>query len=243
MSPPPPPGERPLEGSLALVTGASRGIGAACARALAGAGARTRLLARNLDRLEALADEVGGRPLPADLTDAGSVERAVSELRDHGGVPDVVVNAAGVFDLAPLAETDLETLDRNLDVNLRGAFVLVRAVLPGMLERGSGLIVSVGSVSGRKAFPGNAAYSASKYGLRGMHEVLLEELRGTGVRATLLEPAAVDTPIWDPVGPDERDDVPPRSAMLEPGAVAEAALFAATRPADVQIPVLPIEAA
>ncbi|NIP57048.1 MAG: SDR family NAD(P)-dependent oxidoreductase, partial [Gemmatimonadetes bacterium] len=121
--------------------------------------------------------------------------------------------------------------------------LLVRAVLPGMLERGSGLIVSVGSVAGRRAFPENGAYSASKFGLRGLHEVLREELRGTGVRGTLLEPGAVDTGIWDPLDPDGRPDLPDRGRMLAPEAVAEAALFAATRPEGVCVPVVQVESA
>lgn len=236
------PSRTPLAGRSALIAGASRGIGAAVARELAGAGARTTLLARSTETLEAVARETGGRALPADLSDASSVEDAVQRLVDGGGGPDVVVNAAGVFDLAPLHDTDLETLDRNLGVNLRGAFLLVRAVLPAMLERGNGLIVNVGSVAGRKALPGNAAYSASKYGLRGMHEVLLEEIRGTGVRATLVEPGAVDTGIWDSLEPDDEPDLPSRDEMLEPRDVAEAVRFVATRGGDVQIPVLPIEA-
>ena len=112
-----------------------------------------------------------------------------------------------------------------------------------MLERRGGLIVNVGSVAGRKAFPGNAAYSASKFGLRGFHEVLLEEVRGTGVRATLVEPAATDTPLWDPLDPDSDPGLPDRAAMLSPDDVAEAVLFVATRPESVRIPFLSIERA
>lgn len=231
-----------LDGRCALVAGASRGIGAASARALAAAGARTVLLARSADALEELATELDGRALPADLSKEESLGPALERLGDEEGVPDVVVNAAGVFDLSPLAETSTAVLDRNLEVNLRGAFLLLRGILPGMLERGSGTIVNVGSVAGRKALPGNAAYSASKFGLRGVHEVLQEEIRGTGVRATLVESGAVDTGIWDPMEPDARPELPSRHEMLGPEQVAEAIVFAATRPAGVRIPVLGIEA-
>lgn len=232
-----------LEGSTALVAGASRGIGASTARALASEGAETVLMARTEADLERMAEEVGGRVLPADLSSAESVKGAVDGLLEDGVVPDILVNAAGVFDLDSLAHTPLETLDRNLDVNLRGAFLLLQAVLPSMVVRGSGVIVNVGSVAGRRAFPGNAAYSASKYGLRGAHEVLLEEIRGSGVRATLLEPAAVDTGIWDSLAPDERDDLPSRADMLRPEDVAEAVRFVCTRPPGVQVPFLPVEKA
>lgn len=232
----------PLDGRTALVAGASRGIGAASARAIASAGARTILLARSANPLDELARELDGRALPADLSDERSLGSALERLREEEGVPDVVVNAAGVFDLAPFAETSTEVLDRNLDVNLRGAFLLLQGLVPAMLRRGSGTVVNVGSVAGRKAMPGNAAYSASKFGLRGVHEVLQEELRGTGVRATLVEPGAVDTRIWDPMAPDTRPDLPSRSEMLRADQVAEAIVFAATRPPGVRIPVLGIEA-
>jgi NADP-dependent 3-hydroxy acid dehydrogenase YdfG len=110
-----------------------------------------------------------------------------------------------------------------------------------MLERGSGSIVNVGSVAGRKPFPGNASYAASKFGLRGYHAVLLEELRGTGVRASLVEPAATDTGLWDPLDPDADPALPDRAAMLRPDDVAAAVLFVVTRPDGVVIPTLRVE--
>ena len=169
-----------LAGRSALVTGATRGIGRAVVDRFAEEGARLHLLARSEDALSRLAAETGGRAWPADLSDDASVWDALDRLRDADGAdPDIVVNSGGVFALAPLAETSVALFDENVTVNLRGAFLVVRAVLPGMLARGSGLIVNVGSVSGRKAFPGNGAYSASKWGLRGLHSVLLEEIRGT----------------------------------------------------------------
>lgn len=231
-----------LRGRLVLVTGASRGIGRRTAERLTEAGAEVWAAARSESLLDQLAGETGARTLPLDLTDDTSVWSAVERvLEESGGPPDVVVHAAGVFSVAPLARETVKGFDRNVDVNLRGAFLLVRALLPAMLERGSGLLVNVGSVSGRRAFPGNAAYSASKYGLRGLHEVLLEEVRGTGVRATLLEPAATDTSIWDPLDPDADPNLPDRSQMLSPDDVAEAVLFLATRPPHVRVPVLSME--
>ena len=226
--------------NLALVTGASRGIGEAVARALAGIGAHVVLVSRGVERLEELARELGGTALPLDLTDDGATVEAIADLTERRGVPDVVVNAAGVFDVAPIHETDPGALDRNLDVNLRAPFRLLQCVLPAMLERGSGLVVNVGSVAGRQAFPGNAAYSASKYGLRGLHEVLVEEVRGTGVRACLIEPSATDTSIWDHVDPDNDPALPSRDAMLAPTDVAEAVVFVCTRPQTVQIPLVQI---
>jgi NADP-dependent 3-hydroxy acid dehydrogenase YdfG len=232
-----------LRGRTALVAGASRGIGRCIAEQLAAAGAQVWLAARSSDLLAEVAGSTGGTALPLDLTDDASVWSAMDQLREQEAIPHIVVNAAGVFSMERLADETVRDFDLNLSVNLRGAFLLVRALLPDLLERGSGLIVNVGSVAGRKAFAGNAAYSASKFGLRGMHEVLLEEIRGTGVRATLVEPAATDTSIWDPFDPDADPALPDRSGMLDPDDVAEAVLFAATRSDNIQIPVIQIERA
>ena len=234
-------GGRPLVGRSALVTGATRGIGAAVARRLGDAGAELHLIARGRDALRSVAERLKGCAWPADLEDAGALQDALEHIiRARGGPPDVLVNAAGVFEVAPFAETSLTLLDRALEANLRGPFLIIRALLPGMLARGSGTIVTIGSVAGHRAFPGNSAYSASKFGVRGMHEALAEELRGTGVRATLVEPAATDTSVWDPYRPDERPDLPDRADMLHTDDVAEAVLFVVTRPAGVTLPLLRI---
>lgn len=232
----------PLRGATAVVTGATGGIGRAVARRLAEGGARVALLARRREPLEALAREIDGWAVPCDVTDADGVGRAAAGVVERAGRPPrVVVAAAGVFDLEPVHEMGLEAIERNLSVNLLGGILTVRAFLPHLREAGEGTIVQVGSVAGRRAMPGNAAYSASKYGIRGFHEVLLDELRGSGVRATLLEPAATDTPIWDPSDPDGSPHLPDRKEMLAPGDVADAILFAVTRPPRVQIPFLPVE--
>ncbi len=252
MSRPPEPAPGPPEGSgpagvslggrTALVTGASSGIGLAICRALAGAGARLWLTARTEGPLRAAAAAVDGRAIPADVADARAVTRLCEQVTEElGGPPDVVVNAAGAFALAPLAETPVEAFDRMLAVNLRAPFLVMRAFLPGMLARGSGHVVTIGSIAGRMAFPHNAAYSASKFGVRGLHAVLDAELRGTGVRATLLEPAATDTPLWDAVAMERHPGLPPRAAMLAPEAVADAVLYALTRPPEVDVRVLTLE--
>lgn len=232
----------PLRGHTALVTGASRGIGARVVERLTDAGARVWAAARDEAALDTLAERTGAMPLPMDITDDTAVWDATDRLQETlGGAPTLVVNSAGVFGLARCAAETVTGFDRALAVNLRGPFLVNRALLPSMLERGTGLIVNVGSVAGRRAFPDNGAYSASKFGLRGYHEVLLEELRGTGVRATLLEPAATDTSLWDPVDPDNDPLLPDRADMLSPDDVADALLFVATRPESVRIPLLQIE--
>ena len=221
----------PLAGRLALVTGASRGIGAAVARALAGAGARVARVARRLPDT----DEGPWLDLPCDLTDAAQVERLAERVLRGEGVPAVVVNNAGGFLLRPLEETTPAEFDAQVALNLRGAFLLARAFLPAMRDAGGGVFVRIGSVADHTGFPENAAYGASKYGLRGLHETLAAEFRGTGVRLTLVSPGATDTTIWDPFAPERRPGFSPRTAMLRPGDVADAVLFAATRPEHVHV--------
>jgi NAD(P)-dependent dehydrogenase (short-subunit alcohol dehydrogenase family) len=222
-----------------LVTGASRGIGYAVAKELATAGAWVAMVARSEPDLVEAANEVGGYPITGDVSSNGSVEAIAARLTELiGGSPDVLVNSAGAFALASIVDTEPETFDRQLAANLRGPFLMTRAVLPGMLARGSGHIVNVGSIAGRLPFAGNAAYSASKYGLRGLHEVLSVEVRGTGIRTTLIEPAATDTSLWDPVDPDGRADLPSRAQMLRADQVARAILFAIDQPPEVEISLL-----
>ena len=222
---------RPLDGRLALVTGASRGIGAATALALAGAGARVARVARHLPD----AGEGPWLDLPCDLTDAAQVEQLAGGLLRSEGAPAVVVNNAGGFLLRSLEDTTPAEFEDQLARNLRGAFLLARAFLPAMRAAGGGAFVSIGSVADHTGFPENAAYAASKYGLRGLHETLAAEYRGTGVRLTLISPGATDTTIWDPFAPEQRPGFPSRSAMLRPEDVADAVLFAATRPDHVHV--------
>ncbi len=230
-----------VRGRSALVTGASRGIGLEIARMLAGAGCRVAMVARGAERLRTAAGEVGGAAFPADVSDPGAVERLRDAIdEEFGASPDFVVSAAGAFSVAPLVETDPAEFDRQLALNLRAPFLVARAFLPPMLARGSGHVLHLGSVAGRVAFAGNAAYSAAKFGLRGLHEVLSEELRGSGVRATLIEPAATDTPIWDAIDPDRNPGLPSRSDMLRPIDVARAVVFALAQPEGVEIPLLAI---
>jgi NADP-dependent 3-hydroxy acid dehydrogenase YdfG len=226
-----------LDGRIALVTGASRGIGLACARALAGAGARVVMTARGREALEAAAADLGASavPLAGDVADPAAVERMVQQVRADIGAPDLLVNNAGRFIIAPAAGTPAAEFAAVVATNLVAPFAMVHALLPAMQQRGRGHIVTIGSVADRTIFPGNAAYSASKYGLRALHEVLHAELRGTGVRTTLVSPSAVDTQLWDPVDPDSKPGFTPRSAMLRAEAVASAVLYAVTAPPDVNV--------
>lgn len=226
----------PLAGRTAVVIGASRGIGLAVAEALRAAGAHVVRVARSLSD----AEREGRTDLACDVTDPAAVARMARRVLDARGAPDILVNSAGVFLVAPLAETTPEAFGAQLAGNLVAPFLVVRAFLPAMTARRRGLIVTVGSVADHQPFSGNAAYGAAKSGLRGLHEVLRRELRGSGVRATLVSPGPVDTAIWDPVDPDARPGFTKRAQMLRPDDVAEAVLFVATRRDEVAIPELRI---
>lgn len=233
--------EPALAGRTALITGASRGIGAECARLLNAEGARLALIARDLDRMVA---EVA-KPLAAtglavhafrcDLTDRAALERTLPKVRAAIGVPDIVVNNAAAFVLKPAHDTLLDEFERVLALNVTAAFAFVHEFLPAMRARGSGHIVNIGSIADHRAFPNNAAYGASKYALRGLHEALRAELRGSGIRLTLVSPGHVDTGIWDDVDVSMLDRVGPRAGMLAATAVADAVRWAVTRPSDVDV--------
>ncbi len=226
-----------LAGRSAVVTGASRGIGLATSRAHAREGARVVMLARGADALRERSAEVGAAAiaLPCDVADQAAIVRAAQHIvAELGGVPDVLVNNAGLFVLGRIDALSLDDFAASVYVNLLAPFALVRTFLPAMRERGSGHIVTVGSIADRQIFPENAAYAASKFGVRAMHEVMRAELRGTGVRSTLVSPGQTDTSLWDSMD-TRRTDLPPRSAMLSAEATADAILYAVTRPATVNV--------
>jgi NADP-dependent 3-hydroxy acid dehydrogenase YdfG len=222
-----------LDGRSALVTGASRGIGAAVARQLAAAGARVALVARGADALHTLAHELGADHLAvaADCTRAADVTRLAADVTAWArGAPDILVNNAGVYPRGRLDEQDPEEFAATLDLNLAAPFRVLRAFLPAMRERGSGHVVTIGTVADRNIWPMNGAYSASKYGLRALHEVLYAEARGSGVQATLIAPGAVDTDIWEAHEAELGKTLSPRHRMLKPDDVARAVLYAVTQP-------------
>ena len=220
-----------LKGQRAIVTGTSRGIGRAIADQLGAEGAFVIGMARSLEPK----DGDDGLDIPCDITDSAAVQEAVDRAFARAGVPDILVNNAGTFLLRPLAETTDNDFADQLAGNLTGPFYVLRAVLPRMVERGSGHVVTIGSVVDHRPYGGNAAYGSSKYGVRGLHEVTTEECRGTGVRTTLVSPGPTDTRAWDPMDPDGRADLMARADMLAPADVAAAVCYAVTQPARVAV--------
>jgi NADP-dependent 3-hydroxy acid dehydrogenase YdfG len=219
-------GMEALADQVVIVTGASSGIGRACAVSLADAGAKVVLAARRTERLTTLAAELAGESLAVacDVSDEASVANLAEQTLHRFGRIDGLVNNAGVGAFAPLVETSLDTFQQIFDVNVTGTFLCSKAVLPGMLERGSGWIINVGSDVSRRAIANGAAYCASKFAQYALGLALNAECRPRGVRVGSVLPGMVETEFAGGIA-DERT-----SWILKPEDVAEAVLFMATRP-------------
>jgi short-subunit dehydrogenase len=199
-----------LRGKKVLVTGASSGIGAATARALAGAGARVLLLARRRPELDRVAATLGDRVAAVhavDLTDPDAVARVASRITADLGTPDIVVNNAGMGQWKFVDETTPAEAVQMMAVPYFATFFVTRAFLPGMLARGSGHILNVSSAASRFVWPGATAYTAARWAVRGFTEALRADLAGTGIGVTLFESGAVSSNYWDN-NPGSRERLP-----------------------------------
>jgi NADP-dependent 3-hydroxy acid dehydrogenase YdfG len=234
-----------LGGRVAVVTGASSGIGMATARALAGAGAAVSLVARREDRLRALWAEIvasGGRAkwFSVDVTRRGEVEEATRATAAAFGGVDILVNNAGIMPLSALEALRVEEWEAMVDVNVKGVLFGVAAVLPFMLERGRGHIVNVGSVAGRRPFKTGAVYSATKFAVRAFSAGIHLELSAEkGIRVTDIQPGVVDTELAGHIpDPEARATFQARwegKRMLTAQDVADAVLYAVSAPDRVNV--------
>jgi short-subunit dehydrogenase len=212
-------------GTRAIVTGASKGIGRATARALAGRGAKLGLIARGEEGLEQLASELGdgATALPADVADRESITAAVEKFAEAEGGLDIAVANAGIARYAPFTEQDPEDVERMVLTNVLGTMNTVRAALEPMLDSASGHIVVLSSGAGLRAFPWAAVYGATKAADKGFAEALRHELSGTGVSLTTVFPGEVATSLHDeatqlPDWRNSKDAIPPElvaSATIE----------------------------
>ena len=219
----------PLDGKVALVTGASGGIGAAVARSLHEAGAAVGLLSRRGEDL-GLERALG---IACDVRDRGDVERATAEVVERFGALHIAVANAGVGSYGPFLELDPGELEAMIDVNLKGTLYTAAATLPHLIESGEGDFVSLASVAGVRAFPGEAVYNASKFGQVGFTRALDHELRERGVRATSIAPGGVHTEFAIGAGREHGD--PELDRMMSAEDVAEVVLFAVTRPRNLRM--------
>jgi len=239
----------PLAGTVALVTGASSGIGEATARALAARGAKVALAARRLERLKRLAAEIGGGghtalAIRADVTDQQQAIEAVERTVDELGGLDILVNNAGQMLLGPIEGAPTEEWDRMIDLNLKGLINTTHAALPQLLaaardsQRGCADVVNIGSVAGRLARAGSGVYNLTKHGVGAFSESFRQEFATRKVRSIVIEPGAVETELTDHIREGVRDQVRERFAdiqVLEAGDVADAIAYAVTRPAHVSL--------
>ncbi|HVQ60134.1 MAG TPA: SDR family NAD(P)-dependent oxidoreductase [Solirubrobacterales bacterium] len=238
-----------LDGTVALVTGASSGIGEGTARALAERGATVALVARRLDRLTALAAAIeadGGRALTieADVTDRGQAEGAVARTVEELGRLDLLVNNAGVMLLGPIVDAPVEEWERMVNVNLVGLLYASRAALPHLLEaaengpRGVADMVNISSVAGRQARMGSGVYNATKHAVGAFSESLRQEVTGRHLRVSLVEPGAVDTELPDHNRPEIQELLHQRFAdmeRLQSADIADAIAYVVTRPRHVAV--------
>ncbi len=213
-----------LNGRVALVTGASRGIGAATARALAAAGARLALASRSGDDL-GIADVVAHG---ADVRDLEALESIAKATAEHFGGIDILIVNAGVGAYGPFLELERDHLEEMIDVNVKGAIYSVRAALPYLLKSEAADLVTIASEAGRRGLPYEAVYCASKFAQVGLTAALDHELREQGVRCTSICPGGVATDFA--MGRGRTPEMPQLAGMMRPEDVADAVVFALTRP-------------
>lgn len=234
-----------LRGKVAIITGASSGIGEAAARALAAEGAHVVVAARRAERLAALVSDIeesGGTALavPTDVTKRESVEALVRQTLDAFGRLDILVNNAGVMPLSLIRKLHVEEWDRMIDVNIKGVLYCIAACLPSMLDQGGGHIVNVSSVAGRRPFPGGTIYSATKFAVRAISQGIHLELSAKDrIRVVDIEPGVVATELTDHI---TDEDIATRfettwadKTRLRASDVSEAILFAVTQPDRVNV--------
>ncbi len=219
---------KPLETKVALVTGASRGIGRAVSIALAKEGVCVVLAARSMDKLNKVADEVataGGKAhiITVELTEEESIKNIVKATEEKFGRLDILVNNAGITHSASLEETRTCDWDRCMQVNSRAPFILCREALGLLKKAPTGYIINIASVVGVKGYPLQSAYTASKHALRGMTMSLSEETKGTNVKVHLLCPGGVDTDMVERVRPDI-----PKDELIKPEEIAELVIYLIT---------------
>jgi NADP-dependent 3-hydroxy acid dehydrogenase YdfG len=231
-----------LRDTVALVTGASSGIGEATARALAAHGATVVVVARRKDRLDALTAEIGGLAVEADVTDreqaVAAVERAAGEL----GRLDIVINNAGVMLLGPIVDAPVEEWDRMIELNLQGLLSIAHAALPHLLRaaecepRRVADLVNVSSVAGRRVGVGGGIYQLTKHGVGTFSEALRQEVTARHVRSSLIEPGATESELVTHVREEVRSQLPPGvDRILAAEDIADAILYIVTRPRHVAI--------
>ncbi|WP_416670515.1 SDR family oxidoreductase [Egbenema bharatensis] len=234
-----------IQNQIVLVTGASSGIGEACAQVFAQAGANLILSARRLDRLEKLAQSIADQhhvqvyPLQLDVCDRTQVETVLSGLPEPWSNVDILINNAGLSrGLDKLYEGEIQDWEEMIDTNVKGLLYVTRSIVPGMVRRGQGHIINIASVAGHQAYPGGGVYCATKAAVKTLSSGLKMDLLGTPIRVSNVDPGLVETEFSQVRfhGDTERArTVYEGLTPLTPGDIAEVVLFCATRPPHVSI--------
>ncbi|MCU0542762.1 MAG: SDR family NAD(P)-dependent oxidoreductase [Oscillatoriaceae cyanobacterium Prado104] len=233
-----------LDGKVAIITGASAGIGEATAIALAAEGAKVGLVARRGDRLEALAKRIvaaGGEALAivADITDETKLQTIVDKTKTTWGRIDILVNNAGIARIGEIAKADPADWRRMIDLNLLALMNLTHTVLPILQAQGSGHIVNISSVAGRTVRVGIGGYNVSKWGVNAFSEVLRQEVSSQNIRVTVIEPGMVNTEIsdhiTDPIAKQRSEERWKSITPLESEDIAAAIVYAVTQPPRVNV--------
>ncbi|MDF5717030.1 MAG: SDR family oxidoreductase [Rhizonema sp. NSF051] len=233
-----------IQNQIVLITGASSGIGAACAKIFAGAGARLILAARRWERLQQLEQTLAVPSqqihlLQLDVRDRTAVESAISSLPPNWSDIDILINNAGLSrGLEKVYEAEIQNWEEMIDTNIKGLLYLTRTVVPGMVSRGSGHVVNIGSIAGHQTYPGGSVYCATKAAVRSISEGLKQDLLGTPVRVTSVDPGMVETEFSQVRfhGDQERaEKVYQGVTPLTPDDIADVIFFCATRPSHVNI--------
>lgn len=239
-----------LTDKIVFITGASSGIGKATAEQFAAQGAKLILTARRIDRLETVAKQlqkdyqVEILPLALDVQDKTAVTNVIEQLPKEWQAIDVLVNNAGLaLGLDKVQNVNLDDVDGMIDTNIKGLLYMTRIILPGMIERGTGHIINVGSIAGREHYAGGAVYVATKHAVRAISKTLRMDILGLGVRVSEIAPGAVNTEfstVRFKGDKEKADNVYLGFDPLLANDIAEAILFCATRPAHVNVSELEI---
>lgn len=234
--------ENNIAGKIIVITGASSGLGAATARRLAALGATVVLGARRIEKLNALAQELGGSEQKAiaiqtDVTQSGQVQRLVDAAVDRYGRIDVMINNAGIMPHSPLDRVKIDDWDRTIDVNIKGVLYGIAAALPYMQRQKSGHFINVSSVAGHKVRPSSAVYAATKHAVLALSEGLRLEVKPYNIRTTVISPGAIDTDLPDSI--TEADIAAAVRKIYEiaipADSFARAVVFAISQPNDVDV--------
>lgn len=217
---------------IAVITGASRGVGEALALQLAENGYTVAALARSEEKLKTLAGKTDGKagrilPLPVDVSDAAAVSQCIDSIESEQGPIEALVNNAAIVQNIPFAKQSIETLDQIIDINLKGTLYTTHAAIQHMIPRKWGRIVNIASVAGVRGIEGQAGYCASKHGMVGFADALAQELVPHQIQVSTICPGAIDTPLWDPETNPYPGDV---SKTIQPKEIVDLVVYLLDQP-------------